>query len=356
LFCVSNASRGAPQSWLERELLAQGTVLAARTEPGWQQATAAASLLAREDVGHVVIAGRGTSDNAARYAQYLWGLAARLPVGLAAPWLYMGEGPPRLQRGAAVAISQSGRSPDIVAVLAAARAQRRPTIAITNDASSALAAQADVVVELRAGLERSVAATKTYLASLHAVAQIAAVLSGRSKELDGWYARLPEIVGEVVREQLAERTRFDAIAGSERLTVVGRGLHLATAFETALKIRELSGAGTEAFSPPDLMHGPIAALDASTALWFVNSAGERQPGAAEFAAMRAAGGISVAVTDDPAVLSGADIRVPLPSGLPGWAAPLVAVIPGQVAALRLGELAGTELDRPSGLRKVTMTR
>src|SRR5262249_30551883 len=159
-------------SWLERELREQADVLAARTEPGWEQARAAARALRGSDVRYIVIAARGTSDNAARYAQYLCGVQWRMPVALAAPWLYSGDSPPVLDGGAVLAISQSGRSPDVAAVVAAARDQRRPTVVITNDVGSPLAEQADVVVELLAGDERSVAATKTYLASLHAIAQI----------------------------------------------------------------------------------------------------------------------------------------------------------------------------------------
>ncbi len=130
------------------------------------------------------------------------GTEARLPVGLAAPWLYEGQAPPLLARGAVLAISQSGRSPDIAAVVDAARRQDRPTIAITNDPESVVATSADVVVPLLTGPERSVAATKTYLASLHAIARIASCL-GQDPGPRVWFQRLPEIVSEVVEEQLA---------------------------------------------------------------------------------------------------------------------------------------------------------
>ena len=131
-------------------------MIAGRTAPGWVAAAAAADVLASEDVDYLIIAARGTSDNAARYAQYLLGTVARLPVGLAAPWLYTSSAPPLLRRGAVLAISQSGRSPDIRSVLAAARAQGRPAVALTNDIASPLAEDADVVVPLGAGDERSV--------------------------------------------------------------------------------------------------------------------------------------------------------------------------------------------------------
>ena len=245
----------------------------------------AASLLGREDVDYLVVAARGTSDNAARYAQYLLGADARLVVALAAPWLYESESPPRLTRGAVLAISQSGRSPDIASVLAAARAQQRPAIAITNDPSSPIGELADVVVPLLAGEERSVAATKTYLASLHAIAQIASCLrddSGRAV----WFARLPELVAAASAEHFAGRSRFDPLAEVTLVTAVGRGLQFPTAHETALKVRELSGIAAEAFSLPDLVHGPIAALGRSGALWLVSTAGREQPDEAWFETLR----------------------------------------------------------------------
>jgi glutamine---fructose-6-phosphate transaminase (isomerizing) len=342
-------------SLLERELREQGAVLAARAESGRPAAGAAAELLDRDDVDQLVIAARGSSDNAARYAQYLLGLELRLPVALATPLLYAGERPPLLRRTAVLAISQSGRSPDIVTVLAAARAQGRPAIALTGDTGSPLALAADLVVPLLAGDERSVAATKTYLASLHAIAQIVAALRpdpGR----DAWFERLPGLVEGTVASQLDTRGRFDALAGARLLTVLGRGTQLATACETALKLRELGGLAAEAFSPPDLIHGPVAAINDAGAVWLIGTAARGRPAGRELADLRRGAGLAVAVSDDPELLARADIGVALEPGLPEWLAPLVAVIPGQAAALRLGELAGVDLDHPHGLGKVTLTR
>ena len=254
-----------------------------------------------------------------------------------------------------MAISQSGCSPDVTGVLAAGRAQNRPTVAITNDPDSPLAAEADVVVPLLAGVERSVAATKTYLASLHAIAQIALCL--RPDPIDeGWFERLPGIVDYVVREQLGGRGRFDPLARARLLTVVGRGLQFSTAHETALKVRELSGTPAEAFSQPDLMHGPIAALSPTGAVWVVSTSGREQPDRRAVDALAAKTGFAVAVSDRADVLAAADVGIALDAELPEWLAPIVAVIPGQVAALRLGELSGVDLDQPHGLGKVTLTR
>lgn len=344
---------------LEQELREQGSVLAQRAEPGARAAARAAELIARDDVDYVLIAARGSSDNAARFGQYLLGLETQTLGALATPWLYDGppEQPrPRLRGAAVIGISQSGRSPDIVGVLAAAREQARPTIAITNDEGSPLAQQADVVVPLGVGEERSVAATKTYLASLHAVVQLVDALAP-SPERARWLDSLPDRVDAAVAQELEGRERFAVLHGLALTTVVGRGMHFATALETALKLRELTGVPAEGFSPPDLLHGPVAALSERGGLWLV-SAGERErdEARATFPPLRERTGAAVVVSDDDALLAQADVAVALPAGAPDWVSAALAVIPGQVAALHLAQLLGVEVDRPHGLSKVTLTR
>jgi glucosamine--fructose-6-phosphate aminotransferase (isomerizing) len=326
------------RSVLETEIREQADVLAARELPGRERALRAAALL--RGVDYLLIAGRGSSDNAARYAQYLFGMAMRLPVALATPSLYSRHDPPLLRNAAVMAISQSGESPDMVAVVAAARAQGRPTIVVSNSPDSPLASLADVVVPLLAGDERSVAATKTYTASLHAIAQIAGAEP---------FERLPEMVRAVAEDQLGSRSRFDPLAGASFITAAGRGLDYSTACESALKLRELSGIPAEGISPPDLMHGPVAALGPSGRVWAVNP----EPELLDTVAARGIEAVVVSAEDAP--LGRAQVPVRLPRGLPPWAEPIVAVIPAQAAALRLAELRGVDVDSPHGLAKVTLT-
>jgi glucosamine--fructose-6-phosphate aminotransferase (isomerizing) len=329
---------------LEREIREQADVLAARAAPGRDHAERAAALLRRPGVDYLIVAARGSSDNAARYAQYLLGAQARLPVGLAAPWLYGRGRPPLLHGGAVLAISQSGRSPDVTGVVAAAREQGRPAIVITNEPESPMASVADVVVPLLVDSERSVAATKTYAASLHAVAQIADALVGLEP-----FDRLVDVLRSTADEQLGSRDRFDRLGDASFITAVGRGLEYATAHETALKLRELTGIPAEALSPPDLMHGPVAALGPTGWLWGV------EPGRDLLDAVAARGTPAVIVSHDDALLDAAQVPVRVPAGLPGWAQPIVSVVPGQAAALRLAELRGVDVDAPHGLAKVTLT-
>ena len=338
---------------LEQEIREQGGVLRRRLRSGAPDAAAAARALG--GAAHVVVAARGTSDNVARYAQYLLGRRLRLVVGLAAPSLYGDPASaPALRDAAVIAISQSGQSPDIVGVLAAARAQGRPAIALTNDPESPLAAHADVVVPLLAGPERAVAATKTYTASLFAVAQLAAALGAPAADA-AVLAALPDLLDAFVDERLARRAEFDVLDAAELVTVVGRGFDYASAYETALKLREMTGTPAEAFSPPDLLHGPIAAVGRRAAAWLV--AGEDRlddETTALWRTLRRRTGAQVAVAADPAALAGADVAIRLPA-LPAWAAPIVAVVPAQAAALRLAEIRAVDVDAPHGLRKVTLT-
>src|SRR5205823_3642294 len=164
---------------LEAELAEQPEALARLLDRQRAGAEEVAALIRRPDVNYILIASRGSSSNVARYAQYVLGRAHRVPVAFATPSLYtLYEQPPRLDGALVIGISQSGESPDVGAVVAEARRQGRPTIALTNEPGSPLGVAAEAVLPLEAGEERSVAATKTYLNSLGAVALLFAASTG----------------------------------------------------------------------------------------------------------------------------------------------------------------------------------
>jgi glutamine---fructose-6-phosphate transaminase (isomerizing) len=294
-----------------------------------------------------LIAARGSSDNVARYAQHVLGHLCRIPVALAAPSLHTLYGtPPRLDGALVIGISQSGASPDVTTVVADAAAQAQVTIAITNDRDSPMARAARHVIELGTGEERSVAATMTYTASLGAVAALAAALAG-AQHLRDELDRAPEAVAAQL-EQPVDRAAERA-ARWERCAVIGRGANYGTAFEAALKIKELTGIAAEPYSPPDLMHGPVAVLGPGHPLLAFAAAGPAAAGvdeAVEEARRRGAEAI-VAAPDTAAHLP----LVPMPE----WLSPLGAVIPAQLLAAELAERRGVEVDRPFGLTKVTRT-
>jgi glucosamine--fructose-6-phosphate aminotransferase (isomerizing) len=240
-------------------------------------------------------------------------------------------------------------------VLAEARRQGRPTVALTNVADSPLAREADVVLLLEAGDERAVAATKTYLNSLGAVAMLFAAADGPRAEAE--LARMPELVERQIALSTHEPPPLDAYLGTPGATVVGRGVNYGTAFEIALKIRELSGLVVEAYSPADLMHGPIAAVQPGWPVVIVAPSGPARPSVEDVVLpLRERGARILAVSDVAAVLRRAQTRLPLVPRVPEWLSPLTAVIPGQVTALRLARLRGLDVDSPAGLHKVTLTR
>jgi glucosamine--fructose-6-phosphate aminotransferase (isomerizing) len=330
---------------LELELREQPEALARLLDRQATRAAEAAQLLRRDDVRYILIASRGSSSNAARYAQYLLGRAHRVPVAFATPSLYTHyDQPPRLDDALVVGISQSGESPDVNAVLEEARAQGRPTIALTNHETSPLARTATAVLPLDAGDEQAVAATKTYMNSLGAIALLFANSTGSAaalEELRGMPARMERQLDR----SLAEEVRLDARGG----TVVARGINYATAFEIALKLRELTGVLFEAYSAADLMHGPIAALGAD---WPVIAVAVPGPTLADLNATI----IALARREARVTVIGEGGELSLVPGTPEWLTPLVAVVPGQVAAIRLARHLGRDIDRPQGLSKVTLTR
>src|SRR3954454_18431689 len=232
-----------PGEFLASEIAEQPEALAGLLEEERARVEEIAARLhaRRDEIAFVLLAARGTSDNAARYAQYLFGAANRLPVALATPSLFTLYGtPPDLRRSLAIGISQSGASPDIVAVLEAARRQGAPTLAITNVPDSPLGQAAEFVLPIRAGTERSVAATKTYSTELLALAMLSTALcegptaTQRWEELAAVPAAVAVTVGladEIARR--AERYRY-----LDRLVTGGRGYCYGTAFELALKLKE----------------------------------------------------------------------------------------------------------------------
>src|SRR3954452_685918 len=345
-----------PLSWLESELNEQPSALATLLGRQQDAARAIASILGRDDVKYVLIASRGSSSNAARYAQYLLGRAHRVPVMFATPSLYtIYEQPPRLEGAAVIGISQSGASPDVASVLAEARRQGRPTIALTNVRDSPLAREAEAVLLLEAGEERAVAATKTYSNSLGAVALLFAVVDGPVAEHER--AQMAAGLEQQIALSLESAAPLDDYADVVGATVVGRGVNYGTAFEIALKIRELSGLVVEAYSPADLMHGPIAAVQPGWPVVIVAPSGPARPSVEDVVLpLRERGARLLAVSDVTAVLRRAQTRLPLVPGVPEWLSPLTAVIPGQLTALRLARLRGLDIDSPVGLRKVTLTR
>jgi glucosamine--fructose-6-phosphate aminotransferase (isomerizing) len=314
--------------------------------------------LRQRAIRYILIAARGTSDNAATYGKYLFASVLRLPVALAAPSLYtIYHTPPRTGKDALVmAISQSGESPDIIAVVDEARQQGATTLAITNELDSPLADSAEFTIACHAGAEISIAATKTYTAQLTALALLAAYWS-EEEEKQSEIQHLPRAVEETLALSDVVRERSDRYRYMETCLVLGRGYNYATAFEIALKMKELSYLLIEAYSSADFKHGPIAVIEQGFPVILVAPFGEVYPDMLALAReLTAKGAELIAISDRREALEMAVTPLRLPVTVPEWLSPMVCIIPGQLLAHDLTVAKGYNPDHPRGLRKVTLTR
>ena len=312
--------------------------------------------LRRRPVDYVLIAARGTSDHAATYAQYALGSVACLPVALAAPSLVSRYGtPPRLKRALVIGISQSGRSPDVVAVVEDARRQGAISVAITNDPASPLAVAAHYLLALEAGDEASIAATKTYTAELVVVAALAAAIG--DPPIESWQAlrRIPDALQAALDTQPRAAEAAATRAAMEDCVVLGRGYNLSTALEWALKLKELAYVRAHAYSTADFEHGPIASLPPGGDLLAILASGPMRGDLAALLARLSSQRDARALAVAEAPIDGID-TLAYGDHLPEWLSPIVAIVPGQLFAERLTAAKGLDAERPRGLAKVTLTR
>ncbi len=345
------------QTHLYREIHQQPQVLATLLKVELPVIKEISKAIQAKGVSYAVIAARGTSDNAARYAQYLFGAVNNLSVALATPSLYsIYKNPPRFENALVIGISQSGKSPDIVSVIAEGKRQGALTVAITNFPNSDLARAADFTIELHAGLEQSVAATKTYTAQLAAIALLSAVAAGDEAMLKT-LAQAPEQVRQTLSlspeiARAAERYRY-----MRTCVVIGRGYNYATAFELALKIKELNYVMAEPYSSADFMHGPVALIEEAFPAIIIAPTGIMLPEIKNFVGdLKRRGAEIIAISDDSEILSLARTPFKVPVTVPEWVSPLTSIIPGQLFAMHLANVRDYDVDKPRGLLKVTETR
>ena len=344
-------------SVFEREIQEQPEALRRLLAAGRGPFQAVAQAMRSRDVKFLQIAARGTSDNAARYAGYLFGVQNRLPVCLAMPSMNtLYDAPPNVASGLCIGISQSGESEDIRAVVGAARAQGALTLALTNKPESPLAREAELCLDLCCGEEHAVAASKSYTCELMALALLSAELGddvARRHEVE----RVPDAVAATLDlaeeiERKVERYRYIT-----RCVVLGRGYNYATAFEVALKLKETSYVVAEAYSSADFLHGPMALVELGFPLIAIAPDGRAGQSMAEV--MRAAelrGAELCVISDREDLLGIGRTRIKLPAPLPEWLSPITAVVPGQLFAYYLARARDVDPDRPRGLSKVTVTR
>ena len=320
---------------------------------------AAADALAAHAPAIVRLVGHGTSDNAASYGVYAFGLlpgwtALRDSISLT---VYYGA-VIDFSRSAVVALSQSGRTPDVVEYVARARAGGALTVALTNEPDSELGRAAELVLPLAAGPEHAVAATKTYVNELAALALLSGGVCGRGAEAADGLRRVASLLDECLPGlEAAVAPVAAAFAFVGRMFVIGRGLEYATAREIALKLTETCRVAAEPLSATDLAHGPVAALDPLFPVWAIASQDETLAAVVEAARRaREAGAAIVASGGAAAEIAGAAYTLSVPDAGGRLLAPLVSVVPGQLFAAALARAKGLDADRPERLTKVTLAR
>lgn len=288
----------------------------------------------------IVIAARGSSDNAALYAKYLFGVRNRMLVSLAAPSLFTRYAtPPRLAGQCVIGISQSGESPDVVAVLKEGRDQGALTIAITNNVESQLGATAELVLPLEAGPEASVPASKTYTASVLALALISEAID-HDPAFQSALAGVPAAIAAAIDDD-SETAALAAGLSGQRAVVLGRGFNFSTAEEVALKLSETSYVLARAWSTSDFEHGPIAILETGLPVVLIDGGG---PLAHELQSLR-----------DRILAMGCDVLDLIDRTLPEELTPLTLAVKGQLLAHHVAIARGIDPDRPRSIQKVTRT-
>lgn len=331
-----------PQRW--RDLLADRDAIAG-----------AAAVLGRVDPELLLFVARGSSDHAALYAQYLAHALLGIPAALATPASVTAHGARlRYPRSVALAVSQSGRSPDLLATVRAVMDAGVPVVSYTNDRTSDLALLGTAAVDLAAGPELAVAATKTYTAELLALALTLLRAAGRDDaDVDALVTRLADGVARDLEDDGPTRAAVEALTGHGRVLVVGRGYSMSSAKEGALKLMETNAIAASGWSAADAIHGPLGQVIPGTPVVLLTGGPGGRESVAEFAEKAAALGATL-IEVGSGVIPGAAVRVPV-AEVADILVPIAEIVPLQRIALGLALAGGKDPDQPEGLRKVTLT-
>lgn len=304
----------------------------------------------------VRLVAHGSSDNAASFGVYSFGrfgrtTAFRDTISLS---VYYDEQLP-MDGSLIVAISQSGRTPDVVDYVERLAGRGALAVAVTNDPSSPLAEAADLVMPLAAGPERAVAATKTYTSTVAALALLSGLLSEARSEVEEGVLRVAEQMEAILNEtEEAAEQLAQAYTFCDRMFVLGRGFEFATAREVALKLMETCRIVTCPLTATDFAHGPVAAIEPLFPLWLVASQDPNLPATIEAGQRAAAAGAEIIACGSAAdAIVEARRRFQLPPTEPTALAPILSILPGQLFARSLSLAKRMDPDAPVNLKKVT---
>jgi glucosamine--fructose-6-phosphate aminotransferase (isomerizing) len=341
--------RTAESTHMYREVRESAGAIAAQFDANEARIRELAAALRRDPPRLIATGARGSSDNAATFAKYLFETRLGVTTTSAAPSVQSLYAAAQDLDGALfLAVSQSGRSPDLVGQAEAAKRSGARVVAMVNVEDSPLAHAADVVIPLRAGAEFSVAATKSFLCSLSAILQLAAEWKGD----DALRAAIHAVPTALEASwPLDWSPLVDGLADAQNLFVVGRGLGLAAAQEVALKLKETCGLHAEAFSAAEVQHGPMALVGPGFPVLFFAQADDTLESTLAVAAKFRARGAHVWIAGE----SEGERALPLAPALDPACAPLVAVHRCYGAINALAIRRGRNPDAPPHLNKVTET-
>ncbi len=309
--------------------------------------------LLEKDINLIVIVARGSSDNAALLGRYLFEITTGIPVSLCAPSVFtLYNAKLKLNRALVIGVSQSGEGIDINTVLESAKNSGAFTIGITNQAESSMAKIADETLLTHAGLEKSVAATKTYTGQMLHFYMLASALSGA--ELN--YKKIPQFCSIALQLENEIKDLVQRYAFMENCVVVGRGLNYGNSYELALKLMETCYVVAERFSSADFFHGPLAIIERRFPVILFAPMGVTQKSGIDLLhRLKDLHADSFSITNDQSVASLSSRALLMPEEIEEFLSPIPFIIPAQLFAAYLAEAKGIDPDAPRSLSKITKT-
>ncbi len=336
-----------------QEITEQPVILERTIQAEREKLSKLGDFLRKKEIDFIVLAARGSSDNACHFGRYLLEVTTGIPVSLSAPSVFtLYKAKPNLKRALVVGVSQSGEGDDINVVLENAKDSGAFTLAITNEADSTMAKIADETLLIHAGREKSVAATKTYTGQMLHFYLLASQLANEKIEFE----RIPNFAAEVLQlkskvEELVERYVF-----MENCVVVGRGMNYGNSYELALKLMETCYVVAERFSSADFFHGPLAIVERRfPVIMFAPKGVTRQSNLDLLKRLQELHADSLAITNDEKIAKLSSRFLEMPKDIDEFLSPIPFIIPAQLFAALLSQAKGIDADAPRSLSKVTKT-
>ena len=309
----------------------------------------------QRDIDLIVLAARGSSDNAALFGRYLLEITTGIPVSLSAPSVHtLYQAKLNLKRALVIGVSQSGEGEDINRVLENAREGGAFTIGITNEPASEMVKLVDEMLLMHGGRERSVAATKTFTGQMLLFYMLAEALAKDGRAID--YQSIPDLVERALEQKAAIVELVQRYVFMENCVVVGRGLAYANAYEFALKLMETCYVVAERFSSADFLHGPVAMIERHFPVILFAPPGVMLKGTKDLIqCLHELRADTLAITGDIDTAAMCSRSIIMPRDIDEFLAPIPYIIPAQLFAALLAEAKGLDPDAPRSLSKVTRT-